>query len=100
MTERLLLRPFAEADIDHLLALHSDPEVRRFISGGKPASREVIEREYHERFAGDGYWAARSSTRSRRTTGSGGKRAAPGDAGPPGRTGHAHSGEQHRVTLQ
>lgn len=96
----MLLRPFAEADIDRLLALHSDPEVMRFINGGKPASREEVEREYHKRFGGDGYWAARSSTRSRRTTGSGGKRAAPGDAGPPGGAGDAPSGEQYRMILQ
>ena len=56
-TERLLLRPFAETDVDRLLALHSDPEVMRFINGGKPTSREEVEREYRERFAGDGYWA-------------------------------------------
>jgi RimJ/RimL family protein N-acetyltransferase len=57
-TERLLLRRFAEADVDRLLALHNDLEVMRFINGGKPTSREKVEREYRERFAGDGYWAA------------------------------------------
>jgi RimJ/RimL family protein N-acetyltransferase len=57
-TERLLLRRFAEADVDHLLALHNDPEVMRFIDGGGTTSREEVEREYRERFAGDGYWAA------------------------------------------
>src|SRR3712207_668193 len=30
----------------------------RFINGGKPASREEVEREYRERFAGEGFWAA------------------------------------------
>jgi RimJ/RimL family protein N-acetyltransferase len=57
-TERLLLRRFAEADVDRLFALHNDPEVMRFINGGKPTSREEVEGEYRERFAGDGYWAA------------------------------------------
>jgi RimJ/RimL family protein N-acetyltransferase len=57
-TRRLLLRRFAEADVDHLFALHNDPVVMRFINGGKPTPREEVEREYRERFAGDGYWAA------------------------------------------
>jgi hypothetical protein len=57
-TERLLLRRFAEADVDRLLALHNDLEVMRCINGGKPPSREEVECEYRERFAGDGYWAA------------------------------------------
>ena len=57
-TERLLLRRFAEADVGRLLALHNDLEVMRFINGGKPTSREEVERGYRERFAGDGYWAA------------------------------------------
>ena len=57
-TERLLLRRFVEADIDHLFALHNDPEVMRFINGCNPTPREKVEREYRERFAGDGYWAA------------------------------------------
>jgi RimJ/RimL family protein N-acetyltransferase len=49
---------FAEADVDRLLALYNDLEVMRFINGGKPTSREKVERECRERFAGDGYWAA------------------------------------------
>ncbi len=57
-TERLVLRRFAEADVDYLLALHNDPEVMRFINGGEPAPREEVEREYRERLARDGYWAA------------------------------------------
>ncbi|MBT2395862.1 GNAT family N-acetyltransferase [Streptomyces sp. ISL-100] len=53
-TERLVLRAFGEAeaededqdsDIDRLVALDSDPEVMRFINGGRPTSRAfVIER--------------------------------------------------------
>jgi len=57
-TERLALCRFTEADVDHLFALHNDPDVMRFLNGGKPTPREEIEREYREHFAGDGYWAA------------------------------------------
>jgi RimJ/RimL family protein N-acetyltransferase len=59
-TERLVLRRFIEADVDHLFSLHNDPDVMRFLNGGKPVSRGEIEREYREHFAGDGYLAATS----------------------------------------
>ena len=39
-TERLVLRPFREGDEDDLFALWSDPEVMRFIGGGKVRTRE------------------------------------------------------------
>ena len=64
-TERLLLRRFTEADVDNLFDLDSDPEVMRFVNGGTPTPREVIEHDllprflsYYERFAGYGFWAA------------------------------------------
>lgn len=64
-TERLLLRRFTEADVDNLFDLDSDPEVMRFINGGTPTPRDVIEYDilprflwYYERFAGYGFWAA------------------------------------------
>jgi RimJ/RimL family protein N-acetyltransferase len=64
-TERLLLRRFTESDVDDLCDLDSDPEVMRFINGGKPTPREVIcngtlPRFLHsyERFEGFGIWAA------------------------------------------
>ena len=57
-TERLVLRRFTGADVERLFSLHNDPEVMRFLNGGKPASRREIGREYRERFANDGYWAA------------------------------------------
>lgn len=64
-TERLVLRRFTEADVDNLLELDSDPEVMRFLTGGKPTPRDVIQHEilprflhYYERFAGFGFWAA------------------------------------------
>ncbi|GIF76966.1 GNAT family acetyltransferase [Asanoa siamensis] len=41
-TERLVLRDFVDGDLDDLFALHDDPEVMRFINGGKRASLEEI----------------------------------------------------------
>ena len=64
-TERLVLRRFTEADVDALCELDGDPEVMRFITGGRPTPREVIRDEplprflrAYERFEGFGVWAA------------------------------------------
>ncbi|WP_406861469.1 GNAT family N-acetyltransferase [Streptomyces sp. HUAS MG47] len=64
-TDRLVLRAFTEADVDHLVALDSDPDVMRFINGGQPTSREVIQARtlprllhVHPCFGTHGYWAA------------------------------------------
>jgi RimJ/RimL family protein N-acetyltransferase len=64
-TERLVLRRFTAADADHLVALDGDPEVMRYLTGGAPTPRAVIERDilprflrYDERPAGYGFWAA------------------------------------------
>lgn len=64
-TERLVLRQFTESDVDNLVELDSDPEVMRFINGGRPTSRREIESDvlpafldYYGRFAGYGFWAA------------------------------------------
>ncbi|MFG3225964.1 GNAT family N-acetyltransferase [Kitasatospora sp. NPDC048194] len=64
-TERLVLRPFTEADADHLFALDNDPEVMRFINGGAPTSREEIGTAVLPRLLHDypclgtrGFWAA------------------------------------------
>ena len=64
-TERVLLRRFTEDDVDNLFELDSDPEVMRFLTGGIPTPRAVIQQEvlpnflrYYERFAGYGFWAA------------------------------------------
>jgi RimJ/RimL family protein N-acetyltransferase len=64
-TERLALRRFTRDDVDDLVELDGDPEVMRFITGGRPTPRAEIEREvlpaflaYYERFAGYGFWAA------------------------------------------
>ncbi len=64
-TERLVLRPFTAADAGNLLALHSDPDVMRYINGGRPADRDSIRertlpklmREY-PCIDARGYWAA------------------------------------------
>lgn len=64
-TERLYLREFTPEDVDHLVELDSDPEVMRYLTGGKPTPREQVESrvlprilEYYERLPGFGYWAA------------------------------------------
>lgn len=64
-TERLVLRRFTAADVDNLCDLDGDPEVMRFLSGGAPTPRDVIQNDilptflrYYERFAGFGFWAA------------------------------------------
>ncbi|MFF5207852.1 GNAT family N-acetyltransferase [Streptosporangium sp. NPDC000396] len=63
-TDRLVLRRFTEADVDNLCDLDGDPGVMRFLSGGKPTPRDVIQNEtlprllhYYECFAAYGYWA-------------------------------------------
>ena len=64
-TERLILRRFAMADVDNLVDLDGDPEVMRFINGGKATSRDEVQNDilpwflhYYERFDGYGFWAA------------------------------------------
>jgi RimJ/RimL family protein N-acetyltransferase len=64
-TERLLLRRFTQSDVANLHDLDGDPEVMRFVNGGKPVSRDVIREETlprflraYERFEGFGVWAA------------------------------------------
>lgn len=64
-SERLALRRFIASDIDNLYALDSDPKVMRFINGGLPTPRTVIENEIlprylqeYERYEGYGHWAA------------------------------------------
>lgn len=42
-TARLNLRPFTPDDLDDLFLVFGDPEVMRYISGGKPRSREDTE---------------------------------------------------------
>jgi RimJ/RimL family protein N-acetyltransferase len=49
-TERMVLRRFTAADLDNLFQLHNDPEVMRFINGGKPIARSAIETEVLPKF--------------------------------------------------
>jgi RimJ/RimL family protein N-acetyltransferase len=64
-TGRLVLRRFTGADVDHLVELDSDPAVMRFLTGGRPTPREVVENEVlpkvlgdYDRYPGRGRWAA------------------------------------------
>jgi RimJ/RimL family protein N-acetyltransferase len=64
-TERLVLRRFTNDDVDNLVELDSDPDVMRFINGGRPTPRREIERDvlptfldHYERYVGYGFWAA------------------------------------------
>ncbi len=64
-TGRLVLRRFTQADVDNLFDLGSDPAVIRFLTGGKPTPRDVIQNETlprflhdYDRFEGYGFWAA------------------------------------------
>jgi RimJ/RimL family protein N-acetyltransferase len=64
-SKRLVLRRFAEADLDNLVELDSDPDVMRFLTGGKPTPRETIQSEILPRIlreyrhgAPHGRWAA------------------------------------------
>lgn len=64
-TERLVLRAFTDTDTDHLHALDNDPDVMRFINGGKPVGRETIQeqtlprlRRVHPCLGTPEYWAA------------------------------------------
>lgn len=64
-TERLVLRRFTEDDLDNLVELDSDPDVMRFLTGGPPTPRAVLQNDYlpaylryYERYEGFGFWAA------------------------------------------
>lgn len=71
-TGRLTLRRFTEADEDDLVELDSDPEVMRFINGGRPTAREEVRDrilptlfEVYARSADFGYWAAQERSTGR-----------------------------------
>ncbi|GAA3369403.1 GNAT family N-acetyltransferase [Streptomyces sannanensis] len=71
-TDRLVLRRFTEADVDHLVDLDSDPDVMRFINGGRPTPRETVRDRHLPRLLHHypclgicGFWAAEDkATRS------------------------------------
>ncbi len=62
-TERLLLRPFREADLDAYARICADPEVMRHMGDGQPLSRPDAWRQMafflgHWQLRGFGLWAA------------------------------------------
>jgi RimJ/RimL family protein N-acetyltransferase len=64
-TNRLTLRAATPDDVDNLYNLNSDPEVMRYINGGKPTPRQELSDEIipfwlrqYERGDGQGYWVA------------------------------------------
>jgi RimJ/RimL family protein N-acetyltransferase len=64
-TDRLTLRRFTEDDVDNLFDLNGDPEVVRYLTGGKPTPREQIRDEIipfhlgvYQRTDQFGTWAA------------------------------------------
>ncbi|GAA4615817.1 GNAT family N-acetyltransferase [Actinoallomurus liliacearum] len=71
-TDRLILRRFTTADEDNLVELNGDPEVMRYLTGGRPSSREEIRSRvlpkflgYYERFEDLGFWAAEEKATGR-----------------------------------
>ena len=55
-TERMMLRPITLGDTDELVALDSDPEVMRFLTGGKPTLRDQMIETIRQHL--DGRWMA------------------------------------------
>ena len=72
-TDRLALRRFAASDLNHLFALDNDADVMRFINGGTPTPREVIEGEILPGFMAHdaerpefGFWAVEAKETGKR----------------------------------
>ncbi|MGH2589104.1 MAG: GNAT family N-acetyltransferase, partial [Dehalococcoidia bacterium] len=64
-TDRLVLGRFTDADTGNLFELDSDPAVMRYLNGGIPTPRDVIEHDILPRFLrsyagsdGFGFWSA------------------------------------------
>jgi RimJ/RimL family protein N-acetyltransferase len=62
VTDRLLLRPMRESDLDDLCALYADPEVMRYLGNGQPRGREETAERLRRMLAhwdryGFGIWA-------------------------------------------
>jgi RimJ/RimL family protein N-acetyltransferase len=67
-TPRLVIRQFTEDDVDNLFNLNSDPEVMRYLTGGRPTPREEIRDQIipfhlgvYDRLDRLGTWAAEST---------------------------------------
>ncbi|WDZ85647.1 GNAT family N-acetyltransferase [Micromonospora cathayae] len=68
-SDRLRLRRFTPADLDHLVELDADPEVMRYLTNGRPTPLPVLRDDLlprilagYERSPGLGRWAAVSRT--------------------------------------
>ena len=67
-TDRLVLRRFTGDDLELLVELDSDPEVKRYIDDGAPVDRQDLAEMlawwlgYYERYDGYGFWAAVEKT--------------------------------------
>jgi RimJ/RimL family protein N-acetyltransferase len=63
-TDRLVLRRFKGDDLELIVELDGDPEVKRYIDGGADVDREDLAETltwwlgYYERYEGYGFWAA------------------------------------------
>ncbi|MER7107688.1 GNAT family N-acetyltransferase [Streptomyces sp. NPDC000229] len=57
-TPRLVLRAVTEHDLDEVVALDNDPEVMRYINGGRPVSRDEVREGALRRLMGPGFLAA------------------------------------------
>jgi RimJ/RimL family protein N-acetyltransferase len=67
-TPQLILRQFTENDVDNLFELNSDPEVMRYLTGGRPTPRDEIRDQMipfhlavYDRLDRLGTWAAEST---------------------------------------
>ncbi|MFB9390351.1 GNAT family N-acetyltransferase [Streptomyces coeruleoprunus] len=59
-TPRLTLRAFTSDDLDEVVALDNDPEVMRFLNGGRPVMREEVRERTMPRLLGRGFWVAQA----------------------------------------
>jgi RimJ/RimL family protein N-acetyltransferase len=63
-TDRLVLRRFTRDDLQLIVDLDSDPDVKRYIDNGAAVDRDELTEMlewwlgYYDRFAGYGFWAA------------------------------------------
>ncbi|WP_130796263.1 GNAT family N-acetyltransferase [Streptomyces otsuchiensis] len=64
-TDRLLLRPVRDSDLETAYAINNDPEVMRYLNGGRPVPLERVRDKdlprmtrHHPAIGGPAYWAA------------------------------------------
>jgi RimJ/RimL family protein N-acetyltransferase len=80
-TPRLVLRQFTGDDVDNLFSLNSDPEIMRYLTGGRPTPREEIRDRlipfhlgFYDRLDRLGTWAAESAATAHTMTVNAGSR--------------------------